>query len=55
MDNSNCYSCTLVVYTECGKSASENITYWTSPTAVSSGNCMMTVCPVNTDICQVKF
>jgi len=46
--------CTFLV-TTCGQSTSENITYWTQPTTVSSGTCSLTVCPINDDICSIRL
>merc|ERR1719361_3335963 len=46
--------CTFVINT-CGSSTSENITYWTSPSTVSSGSCDLSVCPVADDICQLRL
>merc|ERR1719400_2719047 len=46
--------CTFVIST-CGSSASENITYWTSPSSVSSGTCKLTVCPMSDDICSIRL
>merc|ERR1711936_1340049 len=46
--------CTFVINT-CGSSTSENITYWTSPTTVSSGSCDLSVCPIGDDICQLRL
>lgn len=46
--------CTFVINT-CGSSTSENITYWTSPTTVSSGSCDLSVCPVGDEICQLRL
>merc|ERR1719361_2932622 len=46
--------CTFVI-TTCGQSSSENITYWTQPSTVSSGTCSLTVCPLNDDICSIRL
>merc|ERR1711993_191591 len=46
--------CTFVVST-CGSTTAENLTYWTNPTTVSTGNCELTVCPVSDDICSLRL
>merc|ERR1711936_1205441 len=46
--------CTFITST-CGSSTSENNTYWTQPSTVSSGNCAMTVCPMTDDICSLRL
>jgi len=47
--------CTFLI-TACGSSSSENITYWTQPTAGASyGTCGLTVCPVADDICSLRL
>jgi len=46
--------CTFVIST-CGSSTSENVTYWTQPTTVSSGSCALTICPVTDDICSIRL
>merc|ERR1719361_3390683 len=47
--------CTFVINT-CGSSSSENNTYWTSPTTITEGDsCDLTICPMSTDICQIRL
>merc|ERR1712141_497986 len=46
--------CTFLIST-CGSSTSENTTYWTNPTTVSSGSCDLTICPVGDDICSIRL
>merc|ERR1712223_1073370 len=46
--------CTFLI-TTCGSSSSENTTYWTNPTTVSSGPCDLTVCPIDDDICSIRL
>jgi len=50
--------CTFLIAT-CGSSTSENITYWTQPSAgITSGiqtDCMLSVCPVTDDICRIRL
>jgi len=46
--------CTFVVST-CGSTTAENLTYWTNPSTVSTGNCELTVCPVSDDICSLRL
>jgi len=46
--------CTFLIST-CGSTASENITYWTQPSTVSSGTCKLTVCPMSDDICSIRL
>jgi hypothetical protein len=50
--------CTFLI-TACGSSSSENVTYWTQPTAgITSGTaqtCGLTVCPVSDDICSLRL
>merc|ERR1712141_526578 len=47
--------CTFVIST-CGSSSSENNTYWKSPSSITEGDsCDLTVCPLSTDICQIRL
>lgn len=46
--------CTFVI-TTCGSSSSENITYWTAPSTVSSGTCGLTLNSVSDDICSIRL
>lgn len=46
--------CTFVI-TTCDQTSSENNTYWTQPSSVSSGTCSLTVCPTNDDICSLRL
>merc|ERR1711953_394392 len=50
--------CTFLI-TTCGSSSSENITYWTQPSAgIASGvqsDCKMTVCPMSDEICSLRL
>jgi hypothetical protein len=49
------YSITqLLVKVGCGTKTSENNTYFEA-TSLSSGECTMTTCPSNSNICQVSF
>merc|ERR1719464_1918735 len=49
--------CTFLI-TTCGSSSSENITYWTTPSAgITSGvqsDCKLTVCPACDEICSLR-
>jgi hypothetical protein len=47
--------CCIFLITTCGSSSSENITYWTDPTSVSSGACSLTICPISDDICSIRL
>jgi hypothetical protein len=47
--------CTFLIST-CGSSSSENITYWTQPSAGASyGTCSLDICPSNDDICSIRL
>lgn len=49
--------CTFSIST-CGSTSSENITYWTTPTTVTStlgGSCSLKLCPTNNNICQLRI
>jgi len=47
--------CCVFLITSCGSSSSENITYWTTPSSVSSGKCDLTICPKTDDICSIRL
>ena len=38
----------------CGGMSSENCTYFTSGTGISAGQCRLTICRCDSNICQVK-
>jgi len=46
--------CTFVIST-CGSTTSENLTAWTQPSTVSSGECGLTVCPIDDSICSIRL
>jgi len=49
--------CCVFIVTSCGTSSSENNTYWTTPTSLSTSttSCELTVCPMNDDICSIRL
>jgi len=46
--------CTFVIST-CGSTTSENLTAWTQATTVESGECGLTVCPIDDSICSIRL
>jgi len=46
--------CTFVIST-CGSTSSENLTVWTQATTVASGECGLTVCPLDDSICSLRI
>ena len=42
-----------IVTLGCGGVSSENSTYFDSPAGVGAGQCAVTICKVNSDICKV--
>jgi len=47
--------CTFLI-TTCDSSSSENLTYWTQPTTLTTGTtCGLTVCPISDDICSIRL
>jgi len=46
--------CTFII-TTCGSTSSENLTVWTQPSTVSTGDCGLTICTVSDDICSLRL
>jgi len=46
--------CTFIIST-CGSTTSENLTAWTQATTVESGECGLTVCPIDDTICSLRL
>jgi len=47
--------CTFLI-TACGSTSSENITYWTQPSAGATyGACSLDICPSSSDICSIRL
>jgi hypothetical protein len=46
--------CTFIIAT-CGSTTSENLTVWTQATTVESGECGLTVCPIDDTICSLRL
>jgi len=46
--------CTFVIST-CGSTTSENLTAWTQASTVASGECGLTVCPIDDSICSIRL
>lgn len=46
--------CTFVIST-CGSTSSENLTSWTQASTVASGECGLTVCPIDDSICSLRI
>lgn len=44
----------FLVNLNCGQMSSENCTYFQSSTTVAAGQCAVTICPCNSNICQVQ-
>lgn len=47
--------CCIFAISSCGMSSSENLTYWSNPTTVSTGSCSLDVIPVSDDICSLRI
>merc|ERR1711990_179234 len=45
--------CTFTL--NCGGTSSENCTYFDSSTSVNTGACRARICPINTNICQIRL
>jgi len=46
--------CTFIIST-CGSTTSENLTAWTQASTVASGECGLTVCPIDDSICSIRL
>jgi len=46
--------CTFIIST-CGSTSSENLTVWTQPTTVSTGDCGLNICALSDDICTLRL
>jgi len=46
--------CTFIIST-CGSTSSENITIWTQPSTVSTGDCGLNICALSDDICMLRL
>jgi len=47
--------CCIFVITACGQSSSENSTYWDAPATIPTGECALTINPLNDNICQLRL
>ena len=50
----NVYFCLLVEY-GCGRTTSENCSYFQSPGTVDKGECRLRICPCSDNICQIRL
>merc|ERR1711874_488942 len=47
--------CCTFLLTTCGKSSSENNTYWTGSSPTTGQTCDLTICPTSDDICSIRL
>merc|ERR1719415_408248 len=47
--------CCTFLLTTCGKTSSENNTYWTGSSPTTGQTCDLTICPTSDDICSIRL